>query len=154
MKKAAKAMTYGLIFILAAGLALAAYIRLAPSDPADWHVSPRLALWDLGGPWDQVVTARNGASLRLHSTDARALLAQLDSLAMATLRTSRLAGSVQEGRITWVSRSRLIGYPDYTTAEARAEGLYILARQRFGQGDWGVNAARLTHWLALLDQSR
>lgn len=147
-------MTYGLIFILAAGLALATWIRLAPSDPAIWHVSPRLALWDQGGPWDRAVPARNGASLRLRSTDARALLARLDDLALATPRTTRLAGSVQEGRITWITRSRLIGNPDYTTAEARAEGLFIHARQRFGQGDWGVNAARLTHWLALLDQSR
>ncbi len=88
------------------------------------------------------------ASLRLPAgTGAPAdLLARLDAVALATPRTRRLAGSVEEGRITWETRSALWGFPDYTTAEVREDGLYLQARLRFGREDMGVNAARLRDW--------
>lgn len=127
--------------LLAALVVFAGYVRLAPSDPARWHVAPHS-----DGPWGVVVPAEGSATLRLESTAARDLLARLDAVALATPRTTRLSGSVDEGRITWVTRSALWGFPDYTTAEARPDGLYILARLRFGRGDMGVNAARLETW--------
>jgi hypothetical protein len=99
-----------------------------------------------------VVPTTGAASLRL-GPEAGApsdLLARLDAVALATPRTTRLAGSVSEGRITWVTRSAVWGFPDYTTAEARADGLYLQARLRFGREDMGVNAARLRDWLARL----
>jgi uncharacterized protein (DUF1499 family) len=134
--------------LLAALVAFALYVRLAPSDPARWHVAP-----DAEGPAGEVVVAGlNRATLRL-GPEAGApteLLARLDAVALASPRTVRLAGSVDEGRITWVTRSALWGFPDYTTAEARADGLNITARSRFGQGDMGVNAARLRDWLSKL----
>ncbi|HLQ20343.1 MAG TPA: DUF1499 domain-containing protein [Tabrizicola sp.] len=138
--------------LLAALVAFAAYVRLAPSDPGRWHVSPSLYGWDHGGPWDQVVAMEGGASLRLSSSVGapEALLERLDAVALATPRTTRLAGSVAEGRITWVTRSALWGFPDYTTAEAREDGLYLYSRLRFGRGDMGVNAARLAAWLGAL----
>lgn len=138
--------------LLAAMLAVAAYVRLAPSDPARWDVSPGASGWDNGGPWDEVVPMEGGASLRLSSAVGApdALLARLDAIALATPRTQRLAGSVEEGRITWITRSALWGFPDYTTAEARTDGLYILSHLRFGRGDMGVNAARLRGWQTLL----
>lgn len=133
--------------LLAAVVAFAAYVRLAPSDPARWHVSPQA-----NGPWDEVVADEGAASLRLSpAVGAPAdILARLDTIALATPRTTRLAGSVAEGRITWVTRSALWGFPDYTTAEVRDDGLYLFARLRFGRGDMGVNAARLAAWQAAL----
>jgi hypothetical protein len=135
--------------IFAALVAVAAYVRLAPSDPARWHVAPVAE-----GSWDTaVVTGPKSASLRLavgrkigigNPVD---MLARLDEVALATPRTMRLAGSVAEGRITWVTRSWLWGFPDYTTAEARADGLYIEARSRFGVSDLRVNVFRLQHWM-------
>jgi uncharacterized protein (DUF1499 family) len=142
----------GLAFTIVAALGLMTYIRLAPSDPADWHVTANLYGWDQGGPWDQVVTMRGGATLRLSpAIGAPAdLLARLDAIATATPRTSRVAGSVAEGRITWETRSLIWGFPDYTTAGVRDDGLYLYARLRFGLEDFGVNAARLQSWLARL----
>jgi uncharacterized protein (DUF1499 family) len=132
--------------LLAAVVAFALYVRLAPSDPARWHVAPVA-----DGPAGQVqVAGLNRATLRLAAAAPADLLARLDAVAMATPRTIRLAGSVAEGRITWVTRSALWGFPDYTTAELRPDGLAIAARSRFGQGDLGVNAARLGDWLAKL----
>jgi Protein of unknown function (DUF1499) len=131
--------------ILAALVAFAGYVRLAPSDPVRWHRAS-LAEW----PWGEIVANDNSATLRLGlDTGAPSdLLQRLDAIALATPRTVRLAGSVETGRITWVTRSLVWGFPDYTTAEARADGTYLDARSRFGQRDMGVNAARLKDWLA------
>ena len=75
-------------------------------------------------------------------------------IATATPRTHRLAGSPEAGRITWITRSRLWGFPDYTTAQVTqtptGPRLDIHARLRFGRSDMGVNAARLHAWLAQL----
>jgi hypothetical protein len=57
--------------VLAAALALAAWVRLAPSDPATWHVSPSLHGWDQGAPWDRVVPLTGGAALRFRPPAAR-----------------------------------------------------------------------------------
>jgi hypothetical protein len=134
-------------FLIIAVLAAMAFVRLAPVDAARWHISPTAS-----GPWNEVTPAKGAASLRL-SLDRGApadLLARLDAVAMATPSTRRLAGSVKEGRITWETRSALWGFPDYTTAEARPDGLYILSRLRFGADDFGVNAKRLQEWRARL----
>jgi uncharacterized protein (DUF1499 family) len=134
--------------ILAAMVAFALYVRLAPSDPGRWHVAPVAE-----GPAGEVVVAGlNRATLRLgpEAGGPADLLARLDAVALATPRTTRLAGSVEDGRITWITRSALWGFPDYTSAEVQADGLHIEARSRFGQGDWGVNAARLRDWIAAL----
>jgi uncharacterized protein (DUF1499 family) len=133
--------------ILATIVAFAAYVRLAPSDPARWHVAVTAE-----GPPDVVVAGEGSASLRLDGERGAPadLLARLDAVALAHPRSTRLAGSVEEGRITWITRSKLWGFPDYTTAEARPDGLHIYARVRFGGGDLGVNAARLRAWLLRL----
>ena len=52
--------------------------------------------------------------------------------------------------MTYITRSLLWGFPDYTTAQTTPQGTRLYARQRFGSNDWGVNAARLRDWLAKL----
>ena len=58
-------------------------------------------------------------------------------------RTSVLAGSVDTGRITYVTRTQWMGFPDYTTVEQQGETLKLYARLRFGRSDFGVNAVRV-----------
>ena len=143
-----RAMTLFLGLLIVATLAFAAWVRLAPSDPGQWHVP----ITAQPGPADQVVPLEGAATLLLSTargTPAE-VLAKLDATALATPRTTRLAGSVDEGRITWITRSALWGFPDYTTAEIRPEGVLVHARLRFGKSDLGVNAARLSDWLSRL----
>lgn len=152
MKRTVRNVALFIAFALIAAMGLMAAIRLAPSDPAVWHKSPELYEWVHGGTWNDIVPMTGGASLRL-SLERGApanLLARLDRIATASPRTERLAGSPGEGRVTWITRSALWGFPDYTTAEARADGLFIYARLRFGRSDLGVNAARLRDWLSRL----
>jgi uncharacterized protein (DUF1499 family) len=140
---------------LVAGLVL--YVRLAPLEAADWHVDPMTAPVPTTNGW-LLRQGDGNAPASVYATDPAAVLAALDAVAMATPRTERVAGSVEDGRITWMTRSRLVGFPDLTTAAAVAgpEGtrLVILARQRFGGGDWGVNRARIEAWVSALDLPR
>ena len=142
-------MILGALALLVLGFAL--YVRLAPSDPARWHVAPAAATRD-----DCTVEQGEGDARAacLLAIPAPEVLARLDAIAMATPRTTRLAGSPEDGRITWITRSALWGFPDYTTAEAAPDGtgtrLTVHARLRFGRSDMGVNAARLRDWLPRL----
>jgi uncharacterized protein (DUF1499 family) len=154
---------YVVLGLLAALVVFAGYVRLAPSDPARWHIDPAagmpaggaLALSPVGAAPD-IVTTSNSATARVEALGPdRAALARLDEIALATPRTTRLAGSPEEGRITWVTRSALWGFPDFTTAQALTHDVAtsevtVFARSRFGQSDLGVNAARLRDWLSRL----
>lgn len=113
-------------------VALVAYVRLAPSDPARWHV-PVAASADKTGA---------GSAVRVLDGDAK-LLARVDRAMMGEPATVRFAGSVEEGMITYISRSRWWGFPDYTTVNLSDGQIVMFARLRFGQRDFGVNAARL-----------
>ncbi len=118
-------------------VALGAYIRLAPSDPADWHTDPQARTnQDL-----------QGGVLRVVETGPEGL-ARLDAIARNAPRTTVLAGSVGEGRITYITHTKIIGFPDYTTAQQDGDVLRIHGRLRFGRKDFGVNKARVNGWLA------
>ena len=148
MKGLGRNMTLFIAFAIIALLGLMALVRLAPVDPAVWNVAPPAATNPAQGV--QPFTGGARADLTLPPDQARATLAALDRIATQTPRTRRLAGSVDEGRITWETRSALWGFPDYTTAQITPMGLTLYARLRFGREDMGVNAARLRAWLAAL----
>ena len=120
-------------FVVATG-----YIRLAPTDPDDWDV-----------PLDFSDDSDEGGIRRVVETGPDGL-ARLDPIIRATPRTRLLAGGVAEGRATYVTRSAVIGFPDYTTIEQDGDVLKIFARQRFGRSDFGVNETRVTGWLNAL----
>ena len=133
------------LLILALIVGLATYIRVAGDDVARWHVQPEPAL---SVPVNAgVVKVPLGAVARI--AGGVEALARVASIAAQTPRTTLVAGSVAEGRMTWVTRSAFWGFPDYTTAQVMPDGsLGIWARQRYGQNDHGVNAARLKVWIA------
>jgi uncharacterized protein (DUF1499 family) len=134
-------LALAVLLILGAG----ATIRLLPSDPADWHVD--LAAADFQPRAHSTFACLEPGHRYTPAWPALATLAGLDKVALATPRTQQLAAS--EGRITWVSRSLIWGFLDYTTAQVMPDGetLCLYARQRFGPMDWGVNRARLQGWL-------
>lgn len=152
-----KALLYGFIFALIIGLlALTAVVRLAPNDPARWNVPIADGSTASPGPCaGQVRKVRNGARAAcLLSGTPSEILTRLNAIALAAPRTQHLAGSPAEGRMTWIGRTFVMGYPDYITAETTqlpdGTRLDIYARQRYGDGDWGVNPARLSAWLTKL----
>ncbi len=122
-----------------AGFAVAVYVRLAPTQIDRWHRDPMAQS-------DQTY-ARGVRRVVPATGDA---FARLDTIIRATPRTDGVTGSVASGMITYVTRSRVWGFPDFTTVKQRDGRLEIHGRARFGQSDMGVNKARVDGWLAVL----
>lgn len=117
-------------------VAALAYVRLAPSAPEQWHKLP------------DFTESRDGTGRAYRVvTPGPDGLARLAGAVADWPRTQILAGSVEQGRITWVSRTAVIGFPDYITAEQSGDTLRLYGRLRFGRSDFGVNAARLDAWV-------
>ncbi len=119
-------------FVLLCLSGLAAYVRLAPDDVARWH---------------QPINATSSkdfasGAMRVFNAEPDALM-RVDAAARALPRTRVLAGSVEDGRITYVTRTKWAGFPDYTTVEYRDGQLRMHARLRYGLSDLGVNGKRL-----------
>jgi uncharacterized protein (DUF1499 family) len=130
-----------LVVVLAA---LMLYVRLAPTDVALWHKRPAAAV-----PGD-TLTMGSFQAVRRITAPATQVLEAVEGIARATPRTKLLAGNVAEGMMTFQTRSRLWGFPDYTTVTVEGDLLVIYGRLRFGSGDVGVNKARIENWLAAL----
>ena len=135
-----KIAMYITVFVLLVVISLLAYVRLAPTDAARWH---------------QPIAATSGADLpggaiRVSAAGPQSL-ARVDAAARALPRTRVLAGSVEEGRITYVTRSAVIGFPDYTTIEYSDGLIRMFARLRFGGSDFGVNRDRLERLLRAVE---
>lgn len=130
-----------LVVSVVALVGLGLWVRLAPSDPARWHMP-------IKGDKDKDFKA---GALRVIAGNA-ARFEALDGIIRGTERTQVLAGSVAEGRVSYVTRSKLWGFPDYTTVELRGDQMAIYGRLRFGRSDLGVNKARISGWLKALAQ--
>ena len=120
-------------------LGVAIYARIAPSDLTRWH----------GVPDSAVAGDAMGQAVRI-VPNGQDTFKRLDEIILATPRTQLLAGSIKEGRRTYITRTALFGFPDYTTIERRGDALVVFGRLRFGASDLGVNAKRLDAWMSQL----
>ena len=125
--------------LLALILGFGAYVRLAPTDAAKFH---RIADFDAD-------SQQEGGVKRVIQGDKDSL-AKLDRLAQATPRTKVLAGSANEGFVTYETRSAGFAFPDYATVKLDGDTIRIHSRLRFGRSDFGVNAKRVQGWIDAL----
>jgi uncharacterized protein (DUF1499 family) len=151
----------GLAVIAAVALAGVLYVRLAPSDPARWHVDP-LTAPGTGSPnsWRVLPAGAQGrradAAAPRFQLPPEALAEAVDTYALSRPRTVRIAGGPDRMWMTYVQRSRWMRFPDYISVRVMPAGaggstLAIYSRARFGRSDLGVNRARVEKWLADLD---
>lgn len=132
-----KSMVFWIIVIaIAGGLA---FIRLAPSDTARWHKPPEVS----------ENKDFNAGVKRLINSEPDGL-ARLDAIILASPRSRVLAGSVDTGMVTYITRSAVFGFPDYITVQQIGDTLQIYARLRFGRADTGVNKTRVEGWINTL----
>ena len=146
--------------VLLGGALAALGVRTVGHDPTRWHVDP-LTAERTGKPNDflaapaGMTAAVPDRSLGVLGDTATGLMASLHEVAIAAPRTTVVAGRPEELFVTYVQRSAVMGFPDYVSVRAVAiEGgatLAIWSRARFGRSDFGVNAARVRRWLAVLE---
>lgn len=144
-----KGIVMSIWVVLLLAVAAVAYVRLSPSDQGKWHKA---------APF-QSVEEKHGKGFYIWrqaaEDDGTATLAALDQIIRAEPRTKLLAGSLADKQLTYVSRSKVVGFPDYTTIGIyqTPEGqsyLEVYGRLRFGRSDLGVNAKRIKGWLGQL----
>lgn len=144
-------MKWTVAFVVLIVLGGVVYVRFAPADPARWHV--RAYASGMGH-----IDRRGGHLWR--GAGGEEAFARLDEIIRATPRTEVLTGSRAEKMITYVTRSKVFGFPDYTTLgvydglseDGDLRYVEINSRQRFGLDDLGVNRARIERWLDALWQ--
>ncbi len=145
MKRFIVNTTVLVILVLVSGLV---YVRLAPDDIAMMHVLPPVG----AATPDNPVLSRNGVLFAedFQSPPAK-LMEMVEKVANDTPRTQLVGGKSGDDFLTFVTRSLVFGFPDYTTVRAVPMGkgtrLIIMARLRYGQSDFGVNEARVRAWL-------
>lgn len=139
-------MTTLIFLVLFLAVALILWLRFSPLDRDVWHVDP--AVSDAGGE-DGVRFV--GLDAPRYPADAEEVLETFAAIAREEPRTRVLEGAVDEGLMTFVARSPVLGLPDLITVKAVNEGaatkLSIVARPRYALSDAEANADRLDRWL-------
>lgn len=84
------------------------------------------------------------------------VLATLTEIALKEPRVRLIDGDTTEGMLTFVARPKVLGFRDYITVKAVAEGpktkLGVISRAGVSAGtDMGRNRERLDRWLAELE---
>ncbi len=80
------------------------------------------------------------------------LFAAIRQVAAAQPRTFPAALYHDRMQAHYVARSRIFNFPDLITVQVNPDATLVLwSRSVYGRSDFGVNRARLEHWLAALD---
>jgi len=147
IRKTAINTAWMLLMIAVSGLV---YIRLAPDDVTLVHVAPPT------GATPDVPMIGSGGALFVADFNAppERMWQMVQQVILSTPRTKYLAGSAKEGMMTYVARSLVFGFPDYTTVTVTQNGqgshVTLFGRLRYGRSDFGVNAKRLRSWIKAL----
>ncbi len=127
--------------VLIGAVGFSGYVRLVPADPAVWNVDP------LTAPDPATPNFARIAPGEIVGGDVATLADRADAAMRGMDRTRLLAGSVADGQMTYITRSLVMGFPDFTSIhvfEQNGEAtLAAFARSRFGKSDMGVNQVRI-----------
>ncbi len=123
------------------------YVRMAPHNLAALHVVPPTG----ATPDVPVISDGSALFLQVFDSESQTVWQNIETVILNTPRTKQIAGGQDGGMISYVTRSRLFGFPDYTTVLLTETGdktqMQMFGRLRFGRSDFGVNAARLKLWV-------
>jgi len=137
---------YVLAAIVVCFAVAAVYIRTAPIDVGEWHVDPETVTPPAASNFGLLVgpTAPQIDAVPLVVAGRIAAVAEAEGAVVQ-------AGSPAEGFVTYVVRSRIMGFPDVVSIrlDPHEDGtrLNIFSRARYGYSDFGVNTARVQRWL-------
>lgn len=140
-----------LLALVGAGL----FFRFAPVTAEAWHVDP-LTVEKPAEPNHYLLRPEGGdAPAPVFSAELRTVAAELQEVAAEMPRTEVLLGSAAEGHMTFIARSRLMGFPDFVTIKLLEDEsgttLVIFSRSKYGYSDMGVNQERVEGWLEALE---
>ena len=140
-----------IVLILAAVIGAGVYFRDVAMPATVWHLEPA----DVTPPTSPNFELLVGAEAPVIGADAAVVAARLDAVAQAE-GARLLAGAPADGHMTYVVRSRIMGFPDAVSIRlvplADGTRVEVFSRSRYGYSDMGVNAARVARWIAAARQ--
>ncbi len=129
-------------FFLAFVVFIPLWIRFSPNPPDKWHIDPSLEQIKTGRSYQKAFT-----NVFLEAGDVFSVVPALNDE-----KAKMIAGSVQQGFVTFLVRTQGMGYPDFLSAKLENDVLYVYSRSRFGNAsDWGRNKRRVVAWKNKLD---
>ncbi|MCP5085518.1 MAG: DUF1499 domain-containing protein [Rhodobacteraceae bacterium] len=151
-------MRYILLLILLFVLIPTGYVRFSKGALSRWHVDPLTAVPGEKSNYFQMLPSGGQARSPVFPISTEKLAVEFDNLVMGEPNVTRFAGSPAELHVTYIQRSRRIGYPDYVSVRFIdcADGtstLAVFSRARYGRSDFGVNRARVERWVKALGQA-
>jgi uncharacterized protein (DUF1499 family) len=133
--------------VAVAVIGAAVYFRTAAMPPEVWHVDPAAVT----PPASPNFELRTGDRAPVFDAGPDVMAARIDAIATAE-GAEMIAGDLAEGHMTYVARTRIMGFPDAVSIRlvpvASGTRVEIFSRSRFGYSDMGVNAARVERWIA------
>ena len=126
--------------------------------PVDWatltrHTTPNDALICPAG---RCPHAKSNSEPKVYAMTPGDLLARLKAIALAEPDTRELPGA-PDNAARFLQQTKLMRFPDTIDVAVLSIGanstLAIYSRSLLGRKDFGVNRARITRWLAALDQA-
>ena len=142
-----KELLYFLVFLAVLG---GLWIRFAPHDSDRWHIDPADASEPSGNGYRII-----GDIAPRFQGDLETVLGTLSDIALAEPRVRLLEGGADEGLVTFVARTKWVGFPDYVTFKAVQENdktkIAAVSRAKYPGSDWGTNRERLDRWFAELE---
>ncbi len=151
-----------LVFVIGAvGLTLYK-IRTAEHDPSLWHVDPLHAIAALTPNHYRLAPAEMTDQevdevAPVYTGDIHDIAQAFDKFVLTQRDTVKIAGSVEENWITYVQRTPRLKIPDYISVKfipLELPGkvtIAVFSRSRYGNGDMGVNEARVKIWMSSLE---
>jgi hypothetical protein len=134
------------ILLVAAVIGAAIFFRTVGMPTAVWHVDPGA----VSPPDSPNFDLRAGDTAPVIDAAPDVVAARIDGIATEE-GAQLIGGSPAEGHMTYVARSRIMGFPDAISIRVLPVGegtrVEIFSRARFGYSDMGVNAARVERWI-------
>jgi hypothetical protein len=136
-----------LVLLVLAVIGAGLYFRNVSMPAETWHADPATVT----PPASPNYELRVGEGAPVFDAAPDVMAARIDAVATAE-GAVLIGGAVAEGHMTYVARSRLMGYPDAISVKLvpvpQGTRVEIYARARFGYSDMGVNAARVDRWIS------
>ncbi len=157
MQRMAIYLILAVVFIIGA-----LFVRVATvsHNPAEWHVDPFTITRPVSpntyyvAP-QSMVEATVDLEAPIYTAPAAVMARAFNDFVLTQPSTIFLAGSAEEGWMTYVQRTPTLRMPDYISVkfidfEDGGSTLALYSRSRYGYGDMGVNKARVDLWLQSL----
>jgi len=128
---------------------LLCYIRFSRSDQYLWHIDPELVLQIKKK--NSFLLNSKSISYPYYPYSADELYSRLITI-LDNENCKRLFGNIEDRLITFICRSKIIGFPDYVSVrfieyEGGKSSISVFSRSRFGVYDFGKNKNRVLQWL-------